>query len=309
MISSLESLRQQRITDRRQPSHLRENDAESHDTLSVELWTQALEEFLIQLSDQQLFLGLVVLVCAFAVYFRTALGGNDNLWHAADVACFSMFSHAATVLALRTFFREHKKLAAVRVLLMITVFALWATIGHYMLHPGGPYHKAKSIVLFWRGATYIEFIGVTWAYTLTSVPIFISNEAIAVGRAISSNDNRRLGESLRIWEQKCVLSSRKWYNPVSWLRVPRFMVVRLLFSLEGDSKWKKYVLSIIFSTCFSQSGTAVILCALWLFTLSALVVGFIPNMGELGWDFGQLLSLAMVILPLQSFASAIASTF
>jgi hypothetical protein len=33
--------------------------------------------------------------------------GNDNLWHSADIACFSSFSHHAdTVLALREYFPE-----------------------------------------------------------------------------------------------------------------------------------------------------------------------------------------------------------
>ena len=156
----------------------------------------------------------MVLVCAFVEYYRTSLGGNDNLWHAADVACFSMVSHAATVLALRAFFRENKTLAAVRVSLMITVFALRATIGYHMLHTDGPHHMSKPIFRFWQGATYIEFVGLIWAYILTCVPIFIFKEAVAVGRAKSSNDNLGLGESLRIWERQCMSSARKWYNPI-----------------------------------------------------------------------------------------------
>jgi len=86
----------------------------------------------LQLSDQQLLVGLVVLVCTFAKYFWEAVNhGNDNLWHSADIACFSRFSHAATVLALQQHFRENQRLAAIRVSLMIAVFALWMT--HYIL--------------------------------------------------------------------------------------------------------------------------------------------------------------------------------
>jgi hypothetical protein len=47
---------------------------------------------------------------------------------------------------------------------------------------------------------------------------------------------------------------------------------------------------------------------LWLFTLSALGVAFFTGKKGMAWDFGQLLSLAMVVLPLQSIPSAIAST-
>jgi hypothetical protein len=48
---------------------------------------------------------------------------------------------------------------------------------------------------------------------------------------------------------------------------------------------------------------------LWLLTLASLVTGFIASNSGMDWDFGQLLSLSMVLLPLQSFASAIAGTF
>jgi len=108
-------------------------------------WTHVLEAFLIQLPDQQLLLGLLVLICSIVEYYRSSPGGNDNLWHAADVACFSMFSHDAAVLAPRGFLHENKKLAAARVWLMIVVFVLWATIGYYILHPSRPYHKTKIV--------------------------------------------------------------------------------------------------------------------------------------------------------------------
>ncbi|KAE9381117.1 hypothetical protein N431DRAFT_457728 [Stipitochalara longipes BDJ] len=231
--------------------------------------TRVLEAFLIQISDQQLLLGLVVLICAFAEYYRSALGGNDNFWHAADVACFSMFSHAAMMLALRAFFREHQKLATARISLMVVVFGLWAIIGYYMLHPSGPYYKTTTIVRFWHSATYIEFVGVFWVYILTCVPIFISEEAISVGRAISSNDAR------------CFF--------------------------EESQKWKTYALTIIFNLLFSWAGIGVVVIILWLFTLSALAVGFFTSKREMGWDFRQLLSLAIVVFPLQSVPSAIAS--
>jgi hypothetical protein len=161
VISSLASLLYQRTVERQKLAQRHDNNAETPDTLSTEVWTHVLEDFLIQLLDQQLLLGLVVLVCAFVVYFRKALGGNNNLWHAADIASFSMFSHAATVLALRTYFRKHKKLAAIRVFLMMSVFALWATVGYYILHPDGPYHKLTPIVRFWQAATYFEFLGIS----------------------------------------------------------------------------------------------------------------------------------------------------
>jgi hypothetical protein len=280
----------------------------SHKSTSASFWTQVLDDFLIQLSDQQLLLGLVVLICAFAKYFRSRLGGNDNLWHAADVACFSMFSHAATLLALREFFRQRRKLAAARVSLMMVVFALWATIGYYMLHPAGPRHKTKPIVRFWHGATYIEFLGVSWAYILTCVPIFISDEATAVCKAISSDDMLRFGESLIISEKSCMSSSRKWYNPVALLDLPRSVVIRLLFSVKVSSKWKASVLGIIFSIFFSRRCTGIVLFILWSFSLSALGVGFHSSKGGMNWDFGQALSLAMVFLPLQSLPSTIAST-
>jgi hypothetical protein len=291
VVASFMSLRLQR----KKSSQLHETSVESNGTSSVNVRNHVLE----------LFLGLVVLVCGFAEYYRSALGGNDNFWHVADVACFSMFSHAATLLALRAFFREHKKLAYARVSFMIVVFGLWATIGYYMLHRSGPYYKTPPIVRFWHGATYFEYFGVFWAYILTCVPIFISNEAIGVGRAISSNDTCGLGGRLRIWKEKCILSSPKWCNPVSLLTL---LVIRILFSFDKGPKCMAYALSITFRVLFSRNGIGVMLFILWLFTLSALGVAFFTGKKGMAWDFGQLLSLAMVVLPLQSIPSAIAST-
>lgn len=304
-ISSIESLRLQCRAERRESSQLHEREA-SNNTSSVDFRTQMLEDVLIQLSDQQLLLGLVVLICAFAEYYRSALGGNDNLWHAADVACFSMFSHAATLLALQAFFREHRRLATMKVSLMVVVFALWAVIGYYMLHPSGPYHKTMPVVRFWHGAIYIEFIGVSWAYTMTCVPVFISDEAIAIGRAISSNNNSGLIESLKLWEDKCLSSSRRWYNP---LQRPPSVVFKILSSFTKGPKWKTSVLRIAFSILFSRCCIEIILLILWLFTFSALVFSFVTNKNRRVWDFGQSLSLATAFLPLQSLPSTIASKF
>jgi hypothetical protein len=50
-----------------------------------------------------------------------------------------------------------------------------------------------------------------------------------------------LGESLRIWEKKFIPSSRKWYNPVTVLKPPYFIVIRLLFGLKEGPKWKTNV--------------------------------------------------------------------
>jgi hypothetical protein len=144
---------------------------------------------------------------------------------------------------------------------------------------------------------------------LTCLPLFLSNEATAVRRAISSNDTSRIGESLRMWEEKCTPSSPIWSSPISLLKLPGFIIVNTLFSLSKGSKRKTYVLSLVFRILFSLGGIGVALFILWSVTLSAMVVGYFTSKSGMGWDFGQRLSLATVFLPLQSLLSAVASTF
>jgi len=138
-------------TAKKRPKKLIATPWEHHSTFSSDYWAHAIEVFLIQLSDQQLFLGLVVLICAFMKYYRYALGSNDNLWHAGDVACFSMASHAITLLALRECLRENKILAGIRVLLMIIIFGLWMKIGYLMLRPDGPLQGTTNRILLPNG--------------------------------------------------------------------------------------------------------------------------------------------------------------
>jgi hypothetical protein len=212
-------------------------------------------------------------------------------------------------LALGVFSRENRILACVRVSLMIVIFALWARIGYLMLYPDGRYHKALPIVRYFQSATYIEFFGIPWVYTLTCAPLFISSEALAVGKAISSYNTHRLRESLRIWEEKCTSSSPRCYKLITLLNLLQSIFIELLISLNKGPKWKTYILSTVFNISFSWACTALVLSFLWLLTFTSLAAGFFASKSGMGWDFGQLLSLAMVLLSLQSIASAIASMF
>ena len=191
---------------------------------------------------------------------------------------------------------------------MMVVFALWAVIGYYELRPDGSYHKPIPIVSFWHGATCIEFIGTFWAYVLTCFPIFISDEAIAVGRALSSSDEPALRESLRLWEKRCLVPSQKWCSPASLINMFRRISVEFLIYVADGARWNKYILRVTFSVLCSRQTIRVLLSGMWVFTLSALSVGYFTSSHGMDWNFGQLLSLAMVILPVQSFISAIAST-
>ncbi|RDW57062.1 hypothetical protein BP6252_13877 [Coleophoma cylindrospora] len=305
MVASIMSLVLQYKRDRQDSIPICQNNPMSGKVLPIDFWIHVWEEFLLQFSDQQLLLGLIVLVCAFLEYFHSSLGGNDNFWLAADVACFSMFNHALTMLALLTFFRKHKRLAVLRIFFMMVVFGLWATIEFYELYPSGPYHKPIRLVRFWHSATYIEYFGVSWTYVFTCFPVFISKEAITVGRAICSKDANKLREGLKVWKEKHTSSSRRWYTLLP--NEFRSTLVRLLFRLENSSKRKRDTISILYVLFLSKTGTGVILSTLWFFTISALGVAFFSSTGIDSWDYGQAPSLTTALLPVQSFLSAIAS--
>jgi hypothetical protein len=313
VVSSLASLwLQRRIKQRKSPAldknTAKSTDAESPILCSNDVWAHVLEHFILQLSDQQLFVGLIQLICAFGTSYRDAVAHKTkNLWHAADVACFSIFSHAATMLALRAHFRMHKMLAAVRVSLMVTVFLLWAEIGRLILRP--PRCPSKPQGHFYRSAVRIEIIGIIWVYILTCVPIFISEEASAVGRAISSNDQDGLKSELNSWYEKRMSSHRNWYHHTSLLATPGRILVKLLSSIQRGPKWKLHVLFLIHNIFFSRHSIALIIFIFWAFAFVALCTTAHTYSRKLrdGFDFGQLLSLGMVILPVQSLLSAICS--
>lgn len=235
-------------------------------------------DVVLQLSDQQLVVGLLLLVCAYVKYWKASVGhGQNDLWIANDIVCFSMFTHAATLLSLRDYFREHRYLAISRVVMMYTVYILWFVVAVVILIPKEPNDSPKDSQAgsnFWHWATGIEIVGIMWIYIQACLQVFTSDKETEAkpasresGRSINtpaSGGERETGSGL------CLKMYLRWFavgDPVIGLS----------------------------------------LGSLWAFSLGALTYSLVQAHLTSSWGFGQLLPTFMVLLPFQSLITAVAS--
>ena len=89
---------------------------------------------------------------------------NLLIAHADSRVQFSSVTHAATLVALRSYFRKHRNLALIRVVMMWITFCLYIVVAVGVLKKGKPKHSAKLpfwLAQFWHAATYIDVFGVT----------------------------------------------------------------------------------------------------------------------------------------------------
>lgn len=286
----------------------------------AEFWISILTELVLQLSDQQLVVGLLLLICAYIKYWPSSVvyGGN-NLWTATDIVCFSSFTHAATLLTLRPYFRKHKRLATGRVVMMYIIYILWLVVAAQILSPTKPRGSTKeppAIAHFWHAATYIEALGVMWIYLITYLPIFLSKAATKVRNAISEGRERDF-YVVNAW-----ILHHRWRKPTAverrtiWKRFNPYAVVRRFLTrfavrfselyVITRSIWLRRMLWVVAELLFPWYIAGIILGVLWAFSLGALILSLWQSGLASSWDFGQLLPAFMVLLPFQSLISAIA---
>ncbi|GAQ05356.1 hypothetical protein ALT_2677 [Aspergillus lentulus] len=276
-------------------STIHEEQYGKHRTLnhSDKFWIRVLTAFVLQLSDQQLVTGLLLLVCGYAQYWRSSVHhGANNLWTVTDVVCYSSFTHAATLLSLRPYFQRHRKLATLRV-------------------------KLPSVVSkFWHAATVIEAIGIMWIYLLTYLPVFLSEQAMQV-RTIVSRVSPSAQEIVFIREWLATVkplshnatSGPIWhrYNPYV-IAKQRLFKIAVAFSdryVQTDSKLTRWILSLVAEVIFPWRMAGVWLALLWAFSLGALIYSLLQNGLTSFWDFGQLLPVFMILLPIVSLVTSI----
>ncbi|RDW58273.1 hypothetical protein BP5796_12203 [Coleophoma crateriformis] len=269
-------------------------------------WIEQLELFVLALSDQQLLTGLLLLVCAYGKYWSFSLRcGGNNMWHAVDVVCFSSLTHAATLLTLRSYFRRHRILAAIRVLFMYIIYILLLVALVHILKPD---HKvndrpklASPMAKFWHGASYIEIIGILVLYLATYLPIFLSKEAMKVRICLAMNANE-LPAALAAWKP---YQRRKdmWFR--EYIRASWFNVYKVI-----RSRLTKF--AVIFCQYYVNAGCVPVLGYAGAVTYYvAFGLGFmglkvVKNNLTTNWSFGQLLPVFVVLLPFHTLIGSIA---
>lgn len=285
-------------------------------------WISILTDLVFQLSDQQLVIGLLLLVCAYVKYWPSSvIHGGDNLWTATDIVCFSSFTHAATLLTLRPYFRLHRRIATARVTIMYLIFALWLIVAGQILAPDKPKDsekKPKLISDFWHAATVIEAFGIMWVYLITYLPIFLSEDATRI-RTIISEGSRGDIEVVRTW---ILRHQRRWsthtISRAAWKRYNPYAVARRYLTqwavhfgnsfVKAESRRQRWGLWVAAELLMPWYTTGIILGVLWVFSLGALILSLYQNGLASSWDFGQLLPAFMILLPFQSLVGALTGT-
>ncbi|KAG2001108.1 hypothetical protein GB937_010496 [Aspergillus fischeri] len=303
-------------------STIHEEQYGKHRTLnhSDKFWIRVLTAFVLQLSDQQLVTGLLLLVCGYAQYWRSSVHhGANNLWTVTDVVCYSSFTHAATLLSLRPYFQRHRKLATLRVVIMYIIYGLWLVVAVRILSPNKPKDSEKLSSLaskFWHAATVIEAISIMWIYLLTYLPVFLSEQAMEVRTIVgrvspSAQDIVFIREWLALVKplSHSGASDSIWhrYNPYV-IAKPCLFKTAVAFSeryVETDSKLTRWILSLIAEVIFPWRMAGVWLALLWAFSLGALIYSLLQNGLTSSWDFGQLLPVFMTLLPIVSLVTSI----
>ncbi|KAL4888816.1 hypothetical protein BDV59DRAFT_134649 [Aspergillus ambiguus] len=287
----------------------------------VEYWIRILTTFILQLSDQQLVTGLLLLVCGYARYWTSSVGyGANNLWTVTDIVCYSSFTHAATLLSLRLYFQRHHKLATGRIVIMYIIYLLWLIVAIHILDPEeseDPNKLPSTASRFWHAATIIEAIGILWIYIFTCLSTSLSDEEAEIrgiiGRCSHSPPDL---DTIQRWIELHAnttgpvkdVPTRWWKQPsyviTSWLMMP----TALWYSREyiaTHSVARRWLLCCVAEVFFPWQTASIWLAILWAFSLGALIYSLIQNGLAASWGFGQLLPLFMVLLPFQNLITAI----
>jgi hypothetical protein len=147
----------------------------------LEFWKDVLERLVLSFSDQQLLTGLLLLPIALVKYWGP--GDWGDLFYAADLAFFSSITHAVTLFALQTYFRQYFWMTLIRLILTGTTFILWAFVALYEAHlnlipwpAGAPLSSyVQSIVV--GVFEILEVVGLLWVYWSIGLSLYRSKPA------------------------------------------------------------------------------------------------------------------------------------
>lgn len=302
-------------------------------------WSRLLGEFVLSLSDQQLLTGLIMLVVGMARYYFTSVTlGANNMWTAADTVVFSSVTHGATMLAARPYFRKHPNRSIFRVGVMCTIYMLWLAIAVNILSPVKPMASKKlsrRLTDFWHAATYIEAIGVAWMYFIVITPLFVSKNAAQVRSAIAQlASSDKVAHRLAAWEGYirfrrissaefkptcdigsgpfgrllCILEkfAREYatYDAIS-SRIAGQAGSFCRLYIAHDSRRRHRVLWFMAEIFWPWWTSVMIIGLLWMFGFTIMIVNIIQNGLGSDWGFGQLLSPALILLPIYELIIAI----
>ncbi|GFF42801.1 hypothetical protein IFM51744_05267 [Aspergillus udagawae] len=202
---------------------------------------------------------------------------------------------------------------------MYIIYGLWLVVAVRIPSPNKPKDSQKLPSLasrFWHATTVIEAIGIMWIYLLTYLPVFLSEQAMDVRTivsrvSLSTQDIAFIQEWLALVKPllHSAASGSTWhrYNPYAIAKRCLFKMA-VAFSeryVEAGSKLTRRIISLIAELISPWSTAGVWLALLWAFSLGALIYSLLQNGLTSSWDFGQLLPVFMILLPIVSLVTSI----
>jgi hypothetical protein len=259
--------------------------APMHTTNAVKFWISTLERLTLNLADQQLITGLLILVSGLIRYLPSS-DYDYNLQVVAVSAIFSTVTHLASVRTLRSYLKEHQSMAIGRLVIVGLTFLLLIGIYVYFLAIFPTFRSGYDVFSYQLAL----LLWLSWAIGLT---VFLSDSALAARKAFDMSKSGR--PTIILWVDSIQASdkhrsSRSFRSPVT--------ATALLFC-----KWYttagtifKFCLTCLVELLFPWYILSYILWAQFFLSLYGMIVYMAPS-NDASWGFGQLLPTFLILLP------------
>lgn len=290
----------------------------------LHFWINLISSFLIGLSDQQLVMGLLVL----AIITGTK-GASFSMLFAQYISFFTLLTHAATFSSMRHFFRIYRRLTSIRVMVMLAAYCLWMAVNVAMFQimrqimhlPGLPDDTIGELDETMQ--SMITIFGVeagvmTWVYLGMIPSLFMSDELIEVRKVIAKWPMRSEvldTSAISNWIEKLDTGSykiradgqtRRLFKISEILLAPFALFCRIF--LRTSSKPGRTLLWFIAEIFFAWALVPLVLLIIFLALLVYLILVSDQYASRTEWNFGQIVTIAVVVLPLWSLIQNYAST-
>ena len=270
-----------------------------------ERWRRTLDSLILSLADLQLITGFALLIAGYATVFR---GVTPQDYHNAHwtlivyMSCLSSSTHLAAVLTLRKYFDDHKKIAVLRICLILAFSALLVVAlstsrsfyvfllpFHLILVKTGLKWRSKYVfpwVFFWvLSFTYIFYIAIIQLLPekRDAIKVWLNKKAWPIVRKwlglwlINTLVQKSLGRKMYHTVRACFVASF-WYLLFSSPR--SIFVLQILFSIIAAT----FCLAQKFAMPTEVDKNAGYRCSL-------------NNKRENRMEFGQVLSLLLLLQP------------
>jgi uncharacterized membrane protein len=279
-------------------------------------WINLISALLIGLSDQQVLMGLVVLAIVSGVQ-----GASYSMLIAQFISFFTLITHAATFSSLRPYFRRFRWLTLIRVAVMLTAYVLWilanntvfVVLEEILARPEWLDADSTETYTLMHDALSVLFAIecglMTWVYLSMIPSLYLSDELIKVRKIVARWPLRKANIDTTIisdWLQERQMGrSINRNGEVTQsstighiILTPYAMFCRLY--LRTKSKAARALLWLVAELFFPWMVIPAVLLLLFVGLLIFLCYAAKAFQKDTEWNYGQVLTLVMLVLPFWS---------